>query len=476
MKEVKKAQKEQDRLLEKIETKIAFYEDALRFEMGGDTVGNKTIKFDRASLYREIWEISLTKVAKKYDVPYQKLKDACVKANIPLPTPSYWGSVRVGKAMQKEELPDSELQEVEVEFTYRVNADSLAGLLKNDSQLTEQVTKDELTQEVTEKKTDKQNRTAEMLNFLSEEERVRVTRAAAELSVPAEVKKLHPVLQKHKGSYIAWGKKHPRDKYANWNRDIYRRRPEGEPPLWESVSEETLPRVYRFLDPLFHAIEALGGRVNHDLSMQIRGELVFIEITEAKEKTPHVLTKSEQKELERYEKEKPRYSYASEPKFRKYDYIPTGKLRIAARENGFVRDSTTAGIEERIGEILLLLYIQSEEARIAREKREEAKRKAEEEARQKELRKQRYNEEVDRLQFLNNEANDFDMACKIRAYVAAIEAKPDLDASTLAWIEWAKAKADWYDPAVSAADPLFGKRNHGAEPRVKDPVKKGLYW
>ena len=127
-------------------------------------------------------------------------------------------------------------------------------------------------------------------------------------------------------------------------------------------------------------------------------------------------------------------------------------------------------------EILLLLYIQSEEARIAREKREEAKRKAEEEARQKELRKQRYNEEVDRLQLLNNEANDFDMACKIRAYVAAIEAKPDLDASTLAWIEWAKAKADWYDPAVSAADPLFGKRNHGAEPRVKDPVKKGLYW
>ena len=107
------------------------------------------------------------------------------------------------------------------------------------------------------------------------------------------------------------------------------------------------------------------------------------------------------------------YHYAYEPKFRKYDYIPTGKLRVAAYGESFIRDSSTAGVEERIGEILLALYLQSEDVRIEREKREEAKRKAEEERRQKELRRQKYNDEVDKLQALNNAARDYETACRI---------------------------------------------------------------
>ncbi len=71
--------------------------------------------------------------------------------------------------------------------------------------------------------------------------------------------------------------------------------------------------------------------------------------------------------------------YAYEPKFRKYDYIPNGKLRIVTFGDNFIRDTSTSGIEDRIGEVLLALYLQSESVRIEREKREEAKRKAEEE-------------------------------------------------------------------------------------------------
>ena len=40
----------------------------------------------------------------------------------------------------------------------------------------------------------------------------------------------------------------------------------------------------------------------------------------------------------------------------------------------------------------------------------------------------------------------------------AVESSPELDAKTLDWIAWAKAKADWYDPTVAATDPLFGKK------------------
>ncbi|MBR3418197.1 MAG: hypothetical protein IKG82_05855, partial [Oscillospiraceae bacterium] len=135
-----------------------------------------------------------------------------------------------------------------------------------------------------------------------------------------------------------------------------------------------------------------------------------------------------------------------------------------------------AGVEERIGEILLALYLQSEDIRIEREKREEAKRKAEEERRQKELRRQKYNDEVDKIQALNNAARDYETACRIRAYIAAVESTPELDDETLDWIAWAKAKADWYDPTVAATDPLFGKRNHSADLNNKTPTKRSSYF
>ena len=493
MKEVKEARKQQEQLLDRIEAQIAFYDDNLRFKTGGDTTEKKTVKLQRDTLYQEIWEISLSKVAKKYDVPYDKLKAACVKAKIPLPTQSYWGNLQAGKPVQKTSLPESAETEVLIEFSYRKKATGLSLLLDESAAKKEPVApsappmapvtrnsqngrniydRETLYKEVWEQpvskvaqkygvsdvmihkackvlnvpvpprgywakiqagqivskeplpessgktafsgrrmenKSDNQTTTqtvnASSLDFLPEEERIRLIETALELYVDPDCKKLHPVLQKHKAAFNAWSKQHPRDKYANWNRDTYRSKPKDEPPLWENVTEETLPRVYRFLDPLYRAIEKLGGKIREDLSMEIRSEHVVLKITEGRDQTPHVLTKDEIKEVEKYEQEKKKHHYAYEPKFRKYDYVPTGKLRIAAYGESYIRDTSTAGVEERIGEILLALYLQSEDVRIEREKREEAQRKAEEEKRQKELRRQKYNEEVDRLQALTNEVN-----------------------------------------------------------------------
>ena len=95
----------------------------------------------------------------------------------------------------------------------------------------------------------------------------------------------------------------------------------------------------------------------------------------------------------------------------------------------------------------------------------------------KELRRRKYNDEVDSLHTLMNVAQDFELACRLRAYVAAVESKPVLDEETLAWISWAKGKADWIDPTVAANDPIFGKRKHGAETNKKTPEKiLGYYY
>lgn len=63
--------------------------------------------FPREEIYNEIWENSTSRTAKKYDVPYQKFKEACEKANIPLPTNTYWASISVGKVIEKTPLPKS---------------------------------------------------------------------------------------------------------------------------------------------------------------------------------------------------------------------------------------------------------------------------------------------------------------------------------------------------------------------------------
>jgi hypothetical protein len=74
---------------------------------------------------------------------------------------------------------------------------------------------------------------------------------------------------------------------------------------------------------------------------------------------------------------------------------------------------------------------------------------------------------------------DYDTACKIRAYVAAVEAsitKETLDDKTVHWIDWAKKKADWYDSTVAGNDEYLGMHEHNkreSEKALKKVVTGG---
>ena len=51
----------------------------------------------------------MTKAAKKLDIPYEKLKKACVNHNIPLPTQSYWSKLYMrNEKPSQPELPNAE--------------------------------------------------------------------------------------------------------------------------------------------------------------------------------------------------------------------------------------------------------------------------------------------------------------------------------------------------------------------------------
>lgn len=126
--------------------------------------------------------------------------------------------------------------------------------------------------------------------------------------------------------------------------------------------------------------------------------------------------------------------------------------------------------------MLIELYEESEVVRKNREAYEEAKQKEEEEKRLREERRIRYNDEVDRTVALANIAQDYDVACKIRAYISALESKENIDDKSAVWIDWAKKKADWYDPTKARTDELFGKREHEKSSEQKALRKSGYYW
>lgn len=256
--------------------------------------------------------------------------------------------------------------------------------------------------------------------------------------------------------------------FSNYN---YSNRP---PFLAGVISDETLPRVYRILDALIRQVESLGGSVNNDLSLQVRNEHVYLEVFEAQDEVKHQITRQEAKELFIYEDAERHHTWTSKPNIRKYDYVFNGKLRICIRKSRYFRDTDTVNIESRLGDMLIELYEESEVVRLDREAREEAKRKQEEEERLRQERRKRYNEEVDQTIALTNMALDYDTACKIRAYIIALEPKVDMnDEQTAEWIDWAKKKADWFDPTVAREDELFGERDH--EKNEEQKALKKLY-
>lgn len=177
-----------------------------------------------------------------------------------------------------------------------------------------------------------------------------------------------------------------------------------------------------------------------------------------------------------YEDRRKKYSFVSKPQIRKYDYVYNGRLSVDVDGMKFFRDCKTCKLEDRLGDMLLELYIASERQKQRRLAREEAERKRQEEENRKEERRKRYNKEADMTLALENEAEDYDIACKIRAYISIYESVHRDDDNIDEWITWANAKADWYDPTVSRQDELLGKRNHAADKETKKLKHAGYWW
>ena len=446
-----------------------------------------TMTLSRQQLYDEIWQMSVAGVARKYNLNYAKLIAKCREANIPFPPSGYWTRKNMGKDVSGEvvALPHSDNENVElllagvksekkkkvISDAEELHSDMEEGLKKAASSMEEKgkETGNE-DQAVSVKETvEKSGADDTVLPFLDSVEKKRVLQAASELRI-RDKKRLHEQLIKYRKSMTEWKQKEVQNQRGYQRRN----RPDDEPAFFNEISPESQQRAFLILDALFCAVEELGGKVNADLSMRVMADTVRIRIAEGQDKVKHELTKQEARALVEYNDRVKRNGWASKPQIRKYDSIYNGKLRIIFDNGEYIRDTGKEKLEDRLGDLLMRLYENSEEARIQRERLEEERRKREEEARRQAEIQKRKEDEIRRTKELINQAEDYRIACEIRQYIAAVARQKDITPETAEWIEWANRKADWYDPIVAAEDEYLGRREHSKPKEEKDLDKMNM--
>lgn len=396
--------------------------------------------YDRETLYKEVWKTPVTEVAKRYKVSDVAIHKVCKALDIPTPPLGYWAKLRTGKPVTVTPLPKGDKHHQKT------------GLRTGTTYQPE---------------TEKQ-----ALAFLGEENRSVIMAVASQILLTDENARMHAKIIAHRKAAAEWKKQQKKTESRSWSR----RDSESPPVLSEGISDESLPRVYRIIDTLIKAMEPLGCSLTDDLGFVINGETVRLAFSESQDKIAHTPTKEENMQLLKYEEERKRYSWASQPQIRKYDYVYNGRIRLTVNSQKSFRDCKSYVVEGRLGDIMIEIYEAAEALKKAREAREEMERMRQEEERIKEEQRKRYNLEVERTLALTNLAEDYDTACKIRRYIAAVEATASQDSETAEWIEWAKAKADWYDPTAAKEDEFFGKRKHEHDAEKKKPQHKDYWW
>jgi hypothetical protein len=435
------------------------------------------MKFSREQLYQEIWEISARQVANKYGLNYPALLKKCKENSIPLPNGKYWYHKNTGLDIKGLiiALPDSNVKEIEVE--------KQAIMIKKekvDPQETPTI-QEEIKEINTETKPEIGSNkflfdvegVHDSLNYL-ESEKVKTIISVLSTFEVKENKRLHKKVSSYKESIDNWNKR-VKASERNYYDSRYQSNTLEQPKFIKEISSEQLPRLYRILDTLFSVFEQIGEVITDNLCIQFGKDIVSFEIIESTDKINHELTKEEAQQLVKYNDEVKRYSYASKPNIKKYDYIHNGVFRIKVSNGKYIKDTKSNKLEDMIPEIVLLFYQCYFEIRTRREEWEEAQRIREEEKQKARMLQERIDQEKEKTREFLNIITDYKLANEIRKFVDVLKESSKTDKET---IQWMLNKADWIDPTISIEDELLGKREHHKTDEEKDNFLKAEkhYW
>lgn len=405
---------------------------------------------NREKLYEEIWEISVKKVAEKYNLNYSKLLKVCKENDIPIPDSKYWVTLRTGQDVSQliVPLPESDYKEIVLPLNQNIRDSTSEEIdTKPESKLISNIG----TRLIRER-----------LYFLSADKIEKIINVMSEYEI-RENKRLHKKVSSFKKKVDLWEKKE-----KNSQRDYldprYERNDMEQPKFIKDVSKDNRNRLFRLLDIIVEIFENIGETITDDFCILIEEDNVCFDIIESTTKVKHEITKEEAKQLLEYEDSQKHGGYVFKPNIRKYDYPFNGKFRIKFSSGKYLKDKKDKPLEEMLEELIIMFYEAYYDIKTKREEREKERRQWEEEQRKKEEHRDRIKAEKEKTMQLLNMLTDYRLAEDIRKFAEVLSTNKNIDNKRLKWM---LEKADWIDPIVSREDELLGKRQHHEDAELK---------
>jgi len=349
----------------------------------------------RHELYELVWSTPLTTLAKRFSITDSGLRKICVRMGIPLPGFGYWMKIKYNKPVQIKKLVENYSGENEVTLKNRDDGE----MVMHDSPSHLSI----LTQDIIAKEGDS-------------------------LIVPERLSLPHPIIAKAKDSFQRSHRHYHFDEmYYNSSHNLN-----------ITVTRDNISRALRFMDTFIMIIEKRGHKIssNNNSCLLIQGESIEIRLSEKLRREP---TKDEKS-------------------WHKFDFFPTGIFFLYAE--GLYHQVTAKDgklpLEKQLPSIIARLEIMGEKLKQQSIEREIRHQQQQEQKRIEEEKRKRKEKEFSDFKKLLKSVSRWHIAEDLRNYLNKVEenAKGNNTYSDdlKKWIDWARKKADWYDPLISSAD------------------------
>lgn len=405
------------------------------------------IRFERESLFQEVWSTPLTTLAKKYGMSDNGVRKVCKALNIPLPTAGHWAKVAAGKVIPTPPLPPTDGR---TEFHSSPTPRSMSSpvLVEDEQWLTEQIEFEGILANRISVETEPQrwhrlvSPTRNYLKDLVKE--LEKSRREAEKPVnPSRRPQIYSMNNAWKWtSFVGRGQLF----------ELYKKH------LPMRVTPKTYERALAILNTFLFAAETRGIKPTHNekdgrLSLSLRDCSIQMRFSE---------------KISKVIKDKKKENATVLDRIRGVEEVmePTGVLRVYLSASGSeiqFEESPEAPLETQLNEIFKRVYRAIAKQRVAdhkwakwhREYEEEQERRRRAEAIKREEDQQRA-QEAERRKNLLVEAQSWRDAILIREYIAHIEqmlnsSGPGIKPELTGWIIWAEQVAEEMDPTTKLA-------------------------
>ena len=354
-------------------------------------MSDKTLS--RKDLYNLVWSKPLTTLAEEFSYSDNGLRKICKKHNIPLPKAGYWMKVKHNKKVTIIDLPKGDdTTNIQLNAKDAINENSMhpnsaRAIIKNEIENNKQL----------------------------------------KLTVPDKLKNLDQLIKEAKADL--------KDK---------------KPSLWHNhqnlihtspgiisiaISKSNIARALLFMDTLIKLIKKRGHKIKID-----NGTYIVINEEELK-----VRLKEFTKRIKIEE---------SNSSWDRYEFIPSGELsfRVESYPEKIWRDGKTSSIELQLSRILSTLELRAKKQKEQRIENEIQHQLYQAQRAKEEAYKLLKEEELANFNNLFQSATRWHKSQYIRNYINEFKVHAiktnTLDKAKTEWINWAREKADWYDPFI----------------------------